>query len=73
MGLLSDPTVKDWPSLQRNFDSIAKYFIVGNGSPEGNLRAPRGAYYARQDGGSGTSAYVKNSPASDNTGWVAIS
>lgn len=72
MGLLSDPTINDWSSLQRNFDSIARRIIVGNGSPEGNLKAPRGALYMREDGGTGTSLYRKESATSDPTGWVAV-
>jgi hypothetical protein len=72
MGLLSDPTVRDFACIQRNFDSIARYVIVGNGTPENNLRAPRGAIFMRGDGGVGTSLYMKQSPASDPTGWKAL-
>lgn len=43
--------------------------ILGTGSPEGAVAAPVGATYRRQDGGTGTSLYVKES-GTGNTGWV---
>jgi hypothetical protein len=42
----------------------------GSGSPEGSVTAPVGSTYQRQDGGAGTSFYVKES-GTGNTGWVA--
>lgn len=46
--------------------------IRGAGSPEGAVTASVGTLYERTDGGSGTSAYIKESGAG-NTGWTAIS
>lgn len=40
------------------------------GTPEGNVEAPVGSLYTRQDGGAGTTLYVKES-GTGNTGWVA--
>ena len=42
----------------------------GVGSPEGVLRAVIGSMYTREDGGAGTTLYVKES-GTGNTGWVA--
>lgn len=41
----------------------------GTGSPEGVVTAPVGSLYCRDDGGAGTSLYVKES-GTGNTGWV---
>ncbi len=43
---------------------------VGSGSPEGMLSAPVGSLYTRDDGGRGTTLYVKER-GSGNTGWVS--
>jgi hypothetical protein len=44
--------------------------IIGNGSPEGVITAPRGWQYLRLDGGLGTTSYVMESTgAVGNTGW----
>lgn len=72
MGLLTDPTIRDFAGVQRNFDAIARRFYSGLGSPEGNLPAQRGSLFMREDGGVGTSLYAKQSAASVKTGWVAI-
>jgi hypothetical protein len=42
----------------------------GTGSPEGVVAAPVGTAYLRDDGGAGTTLYVKES-GSGNTGWAA--
>ena len=42
----------------------------GAGSPEGVVTAPVGSLYTRNNGGAGTTLYVKES-GSGNTGWVA--
>lgn len=44
--------------------------IRGTGSPEGIVTATVGSIYTREDGGAGTTLYVKES-GSGNTGWVA--
>lgn len=42
----------------------------GTGSPEGVVKASVGVLYLREDGGAGTTLYVKES-GTGNTGWVA--
>lgn len=42
----------------------------GEGSPEAVVAAPVGTLYMREDGGAGTTLYVKESGSGD-TGWVA--
>ena len=42
----------------------------GNGTPEAVIKAPIGTLYCRNDGGAGTTLYVKES-GTGNTGWVA--
>jgi hypothetical protein len=46
------------------------HWRFGTGSPEGVVTAPVGTAYLRDDGGAGTTLYVKDSGAG-NTGWVA--
>jgi hypothetical protein len=45
--------------------------LFGTGTPEGAVAAPIGALYTRQDGGTGTTLYVKES-GTGNTGWRAV-
>lgn len=45
---------------------------AGSGSPESSVTATVGSIYQRNDGGDGTTLYVKES-GSSNTGWVAVS
>lgn len=45
---------------------------TGTGSPETVVTAPVGSIYLRTDGGTGTTAYRKETGAG-NTGWVAAS
>jgi hypothetical protein len=42
----------------------------GEGTPEGNVTAPVGTAYLREDGGAGTTLYIKES-GTGNTGWAA--
>ena len=44
--------------------------IKGTGAPNGVITAPVGSLYARTDGGTGTTLYVKET-GTGNTGWVA--
>jgi hypothetical protein len=44
--------------------------ITGSGSPESAITAPVGSLYMRDDGGAGTTLYVKES-GTGNTGWIA--
>ena len=43
---------------------------TGRGTPEGVVSAPIGSMYLREDGGAGSSLYIKESGTS-NTGWAA--
>lgn len=45
--------------------------ITGSGSPEGKVIANIGTLYLRQDGGTSTTLYVKESGTQTNIGWVA--
>lgn len=66
----------NWVSAQlelmvRRGDALVQgAVLLGNGSPEGVVTAPRGAFYTRADGGAGSTLYVKES-GTGNTGWVA--
>src|SRR3954463_9496968 len=61
-------TIED---AQRNFEFIDSYTIIGFGSPESVVKAPKGAHYRRRDGGAATCFYVKESADDLATGWVA--
>ena len=52
--------------------SFQPFVRAGSGNPEGAISAPVGSIWCRTDGGSGTSAYIKET-GSGNTGWVPIS
>ena len=45
-------------------------WLTGAGSPEALITAPVGSLYSRNNGGAGTTLYVKES-GTGNTGWVA--
>jgi len=62
-----EPVVFNSPVRLGNTGPIVQ---KGNGSPEGSKTAPVGSLYLREDGGAGTSMYVKETGAG-NTGWVA--
>jgi hypothetical protein len=47
------------------------FWIQGAGTPEGSVTADIGALYSRNNGGPGTTLYVKES-GGGNTGWSAI-
>ena len=49
----------------------ARRLLAGAGSPESGITAPIGALYLRTDGGSVTTAYLKES-GTGNTGWIAV-
>jgi hypothetical protein len=42
----------------------------GTGTPEGVVAAPVGTLFLREDGGAGTTLYIKES-GTGNTGWAA--
>jgi hypothetical protein len=50
-------------------DGSTAQIHAGVGTPEGAVTAPIGSIFMREDGGAGTSFYVKQS-GSGNTGWV---
>ena len=50
--------------------TLASSIYSGTGSPEGVKAAAIGSLWLRQDGGTSTSVYVKES-GTGNTGWVA--
>ena len=52
------------------FDGGSVFVMAGNGTPEGVVTANVGSLFLRQNGGAGTTLYVKESGAG-NTGWVA--
>lgn len=58
------------PDCQLNWDALRALLHVGNGSPESVVAARIGSLYLRQDGGAGSSLYVKES-GTGKTGWVA--
>ncbi|HEY4096156.1 MAG TPA: hypothetical protein VGM33_11615 [Baekduia sp.] len=43
----------------------------GTGDPEGVVAAPVGVVWLREDGGAGSTMYVKESGGSGPSGWVA--
>lgn len=45
--------------------------LSGTGTPEGTVTASVGALFTREDGGAGTTLYIKES-GSGNTGWRAV-
>ncbi len=49
---------------------IAFQIVWGAGSPEGVISARVGSMYLRQDGGAGTTLYIKES-GTGSTGWIA--
>lgn len=53
-----------------NLNAFTSLVLYGTGSPEGVYDGPIGSLYRRVDGGAGTSLYVKEVGAGNNTGWV---
>lgn len=43
----------------------------GQGSPNGNVVAPTGAFYSNVSGGAGATLWVKEADPGASTGWVA--
>jgi hypothetical protein len=58
--------------LERALETFTKTIILhrGTGTPEAAVIAPVGALYLRDDGGAGTTLYVKES-GTGSSGWVA--
>lgn len=75
-GLVFEPTDVNWVASKvtlngRRGDAVAPGLILfGTGSPEAVVTAPVGAIYTRNDGGAGTTLYVKET-GTGATGWVA--
>ena len=81
---LTDPRLPDDPKrlLSSLYDTFRRIVAAvntledsrvlrGAGSPEGAVVAKVGALYARTDGGTGTTLYVKETGDNTDTGWVA--
>jgi hypothetical protein len=61
----------DQASFNRiNMGGSGPRILFGSGSPQGNIAAPVGSIFLRDDGGASTSFYVKESGTGD-AGWVA--
>lgn len=60
-------------SSTENFEAIAGAILKGRGTPENRVGAPVGSLYLREDGGKGSTFYVKELAVSptDMNGWVA--
>lgn len=69
-------TALAWSALHRFAQGVrlggsaGPLVITGSGTPEGAVSAPVGSMFMRDDGGAGTSLYVKES-GTGNSGWVA--
>ena len=57
--------------IYRSTTDMARSIRWRTGSPEGVVTASPGAIVLRDDGGAGTTLYVKESGVGTNTGWVA--
>ena len=68
LGYFGDGLVFGYGTRGRNDISSMTW---GKGSPEGVIRANVGSLYLRQDGGAGTTLYVKESGKNNQTGWAA--
>lgn len=68
---LPSPQVGD-PLAQLNFELIAQYFIVGDGDPQGKVRAPIGALFINRAGTPGSTHFVKEADNNEATGWTAL-
>lgn len=66
---LASPTVEG-AGNQLNWEQFSTFFHTSKGDPENVIAAQVGSIYLRQDGGAGTTLYVKES-GTGNTGWVA--
>jgi hypothetical protein len=60
------------PSLGQQLQSLAGGAPRrGTGDPNGDLDGEIGSFYIDENGGAGTTFYVKESPAGTLTGWAA--
>jgi microcystin-dependent protein len=46
--------------------------VHGDGSPEGLVYAPRGSVYMRRDAAATWVLYIKGTPVTQSTGWIAV-
>jgi len=51
--------------------TVFAILLQGSGSPQGVVAAPVGTLWLRQDGGTSTTLYVKETGAGTSSGWVA--
>ncbi len=68
LGYFGDGLVFGYGTRARNNISSLTF---GEGTPEGKITANVGSIYLRQDGGAGTTFYVKETGKNTNSGWVA--
>lgn len=67
--LADDSAFATLAALNVSIGATARNILTGAGTPEGAVTASVGSIYLRNDGGAGTSLYVKETGAG-NTGWV---
>lgn len=75
MSTFAPEPVDDFGPIDRNFAAIATAlnalgFYWGTGDPNGQVTASVGAVFRRQDGGTGTTLWIKESGTNTNSGWV---
>jgi Pectate lyase superfamily protein len=63
--------LNDAAAMVRFGSSTGPLIRQGAGTPEAAVTAPIGSLYLRNDGGAGTTLYVKES-GTGNTGWIAM-
>ncbi len=68
---IKQPRLTRWLEQLRRIVQSHPDFREGDGSPEGVLKADKGARYFNRTGSAGTLLYVKTTDRTVNTGWVA--
>jgi hypothetical protein len=66
------PTTSEADATE-NFEAIVATIFKGRGTPENRVGAPVGSLYIREDGGKGSTLYVKEhaTAPTDMNGWEA--
>lgn len=71
---LLDSIYQLWQRLNRTQLTIGETTIyTGEGTPENNQTGNVGDLFLRQDGGAGSTLWVKESGNGTNTGWSSVS
>ena len=68
-GVIVEGNLVSTTAVYPSYPTSNSYISSGAGSPEGVVTAAKGSLFLRNDGGAGTSLYVKES-GTGNTGWV---